>query len=162
MELIIELICTDIRCHIIALHNSLQFDNVSRSIIVSLSIFVRLSTTVSLSTTTEKLAMNIHHMPPNQHSTQLPCIQHYSLLYSNHVILTPSLVNSYICLASCQNKFVILLTFHILFRMQNDQTASSSPANHFASVTKYRKWNITQTSLLDFVANITAACRLKG
>jgi len=41
-----------------------------------------------------------------------------------------------------------LLTFDILFRMQNDQPPPSSlPADRFASHTKYRKWTKMATCL---------------
>jgi len=62
------------------------------------------------------------------------------------------LTNSINYLASCQNKFAIFFTFYILFRMQNDQTVSSSPSDRFAFLTKYSKWTKI-ANLLDFVAH---------
>jgi len=84
--------------------------------------------------------------------------------------LTLSLTNSQFSLAPCQNKFAILVHFHILFRMQNDQSGRAACwlahfvvacSDRFASWRIYRKCT-KMANLLAFVAHKTAVRQLKG
>jgi len=82
----------------------------------------------------EEWPIKLKSAPPCLDINPLPDEQHFFMMHFDAFWRTKS------------NKFAILVHFLYFFRMQKDKQASCSPADRFASQTKYRKG--TKTSNL--------------